>query len=333
MAHKTLSLAIADYDRVAPLANGSVRPEGFDVELQTLAPSETFYRMLKGDEFDASEMSLSSFLIARQQGCDWTAIPVFPFRAGFHVGIYVREDGGVDTPADLRGNRFGLTEYQVTAALWTRGVLQHDFGLDLREVDWYVERSRSLSHGGETGFSAPEGIRISDLEGGTLAELLAKGDLDAVLPSPYPGMASRLNRTDAGDLASVPGVRRLFADPVAEVDDYFTRHGFLHMNHTLVVQNRHVRDDPGLPMRLYEAFVAAKHASYAGLERFRRSNLVHGGLLLERQQQVYGQDPFPYGLTANKKALETLVHYSAEQGLIDTVPAVDELFHESTRGT
>jgi 4,5-dihydroxyphthalate decarboxylase len=333
MAHKTLSLAIADYERVAPLADGSVRPEGFDLEMQTLAPSETFYRMLKDDAFDASEMSLSSFLIARQQGRDWAAIPVFPFRTGFHVGIYVREDAGVESPADLRGRRFGLTEYQVTAALWTRGVLQHDFGLDLRDVQWCVERSRSMSHGGETGFSAPEGIRISDLEGGTLAELLADGELDAVLPSPYPGMASRLNLTDAGDLAFTPGVRRLFTDPVAEVDDYFARHGFLHMNHTLVVQNRHVRDDPELPMRLYDAFVAAKHASYAGVERFRRSNLVHGGLALERQQQVYGQDPFPYGLAANKEALETLVHYSAEQGLIGTVPAVEELFHESTLGT
>jgi len=333
MAHKRLSLAIADYDRVAPLADGSVRPEGFDLELQTLAPSETFYRMLKDDAFDASEMSLSSFLIARQQGRDWSAIPVFPFRTGFHVGIYVREDGGVASPADLRGKRFGLTEYQVTAALWTRGVLQHDYGLDLREVHWYVERSRSLSHGGETGFRAPDGIRIGDLQDGTLAELLVDGELDAVLPSPYPGMASRLNLTDAGDLAFMPGVRRLFGDPAAEVDDYFARHGFLHMNHTLVVQNQHVRDDPELPMRLFEALVAAKNASYAGVERFRRSNLVHGGLALERQQQVYGQDPFPYGLAANKKALETLVHYSAEQGLIDTAPAVEDLFHESTLGT
>jgi 4,5-dihydroxyphthalate decarboxylase len=333
MPSRTLSLAIADYDRVAALADGTVRPEGMDLQVHNLAPSETFYRMLKEDAFDVSEMSLSSFLIAREQGKDWTAVPVFPYRTGFHVGIYLREDGDVGSPADLRGKRFGLTEYQVTAALWTRGVLQHDFGLDLREVEWCIERSRSLSHGGETGFTPPPGITITDLEGATLSELLVTGELDAVLPSPYPGMASRLNRTDAGDLASTPGVRRMFLDPAGEVDRYYQSHGFLHLNHTVVVQNRHVREDPALPMRLYDAFEAAKRASYAGLDRIRRSSLVHGGLTLERQRKVYGEDPFPYGLARNEDALRTLVQYSAEQGLISTVPAVADLFHESTRGT
>jgi 4,5-dihydroxyphthalate decarboxylase len=331
MPRKTLSLAIADYDRVAALADGTVRPEGVDLELRTLAPSETFYRMLKDDEFDASEMSLSSFLIAREQGRDWTAIPVFPYRTGFHTNVYVRD--GVESPADLRGGRFGVPEYQMTAALWTRGVLQHDFGLDPSEVEWCIERSRSLSHGGETGFSPPPGVRITPLEGPTLSELLAAGELDAVMPSPYPGMASRLNRTDAGNLASMPGVRRLFPDPAGEIDRYFQSHGFLHMNHTVVVQARHVRDDPTLPRRIYDAFVEAKQASYAGLDRIRRSNLVHGALALERQRQVYGDDPFPYGLAANKEALGTLAQFSAEQGLIRSAPGVTELFHESTLDT
>jgi 4,5-dihydroxyphthalate decarboxylase len=103
LAEKTLSPAIADCDRVAPPADGSIRPEGYDLDLQTLAPSETFYRMLKGDEFDAGEISLSSFLIARRQAHDRAAVPVFPFRTDFHVGICVREDSGVESPANLRG--------------------------------------------------------------------------------------------------------------------------------------------------------------------------------------------------------------------------------------
>jgi 4,5-dihydroxyphthalate decarboxylase len=333
MSQNTLTLAIADYDRVAALADGTVRPEGVDLRVQTLAPSETFFRMLQDDEFDVSEMSLSSFLIARRQGRDWTAIPVFPYRTGFHVGVYIREDSGITTPADLRGKRFGLPEYQVTAALWTRGVFHHDFGLDLREVEWSVERSRSLSHGGKTGFAPPAGTRITDLGGATLSELLVAGELDAVMPSPYPGMASRLNRTDAGYLASTPGVRRLFADPAAEVDRYYRSHGFLHMNHTVVVQSRLVREDPTLPMRLYDAFVAAKQMSYSRLDRMRRSDLVHGGLVLEQQRALYGDDPFPYGLAANKQPLECLVQFSAEQGLIESAPSVTDLFHESTLGT
>jgi 4,5-dihydroxyphthalate decarboxylase len=333
MSPTKLTLAIADYDRVAGLIDGSVPVEGVHLDASPLAPSETFFRMLKDDEFDVSEMSLSSFLIAREQGRDWTAIPVFPYRTAFHVSIYVREDGGVESPADLVGKRFGLTEYQVTAALWTRGVLQHDFGLDLREVEWCIERSKSLSHGGETGFTPPPGIKVTDLDGATLSDLLVAGDLDAVLPSPYPGMASRLNRTDAGDLASMPGVRRLFLDPAAEVDRYYRSHGFLHMNHTVVVQGRHVREDPSLPVRLYDAFVTAQQDAYDRLDRMRRSSLVHGGLTLERQRAVYGDDPFPYGFTANKEPLQALVQYSAEQGLIISAPAVTDLFHESTLDT
>lgn len=331
---RKLTLAIADYDRVAALADGSVRVEGVDLDVRTLAPSETFFRMLKHDEFDISEMSLSSFLIAREQGKEWTAIPVFPYRTAFHVNVYVNDAAGIEGPADLAGKRFGLTEYQVTAALWTRGTFQHDFGLDLREVEWFVERGRALSHGGETGFTPPPGIRVTELApDDTLADLLVAGDLDAVLPSPYPRMASRLNRTDEVELGRTPGIRRLFRDPIAEVDRYFTEHGFLHANHTVVIQNRVVDEDPELPRQLFDAFCEAKQVAYAGLEKLRKSSLVRGPLHLEEQRRIYGDDPFPYGLAANREAIATLASFSAEQGLIDKAPDVDELFGASTRDT
>ena len=334
MNRPTLTLAIADYDRVAALADGRVRPEGFDLAVQTLAPSETFYRMLSEDAFDVSEMSLSSFLIAREQGREWTAVPVFPYRTAFHVNVYVNETAGVSAPADLAGKRFGLTEYQVTAALWTRGVLQHDFGLDLRDVEWFVERSPSLSHGGETGFTPPPGIRITQMgPDETLADMLVDGRLDAVLPSPYPRMASRLNRTDEAELARTPGVARLFPDPIAEVERYFRDHGFLHLNHTVVVQTRVLERLPDLPLQLVAAFSQAKSLAYEGLEKLRKSSLVSGVLLVERQRGIFGDDPFPYGLAANRDAVQTLVGYSAEQGLIERAPAADDLFGESTRST
>src|SRR5918992_1040094 len=122
MSDVPLRLAIAEYDRAQPLADGTVRPEGIELDVTFLAPSETFYRMLKFDEFDVSEMSLSSYLIARSQGRAWTAIPVFPFRNLFHLSIYSRAEAGIEEPRDVEGKRFGLTEYQVTAAVWTRGV-------------------------------------------------------------------------------------------------------------------------------------------------------------------------------------------------------------------
>lgn len=334
MTSPSMRLAIADYDRAAALADGRVAVEGVDLTVEHLAPSETFYRMLAHDEFDLSEMSLSSYLIARERGRAWTAIPVLPHRTAFHTGIYVREDAGITEPADLAGKRFGLTEYQVTAAVWMRGVLTHDFGVDPTQVEWYVERAPELSHGGETGFEPPEGVHIARLpDGETLYSMILRGELDAVLPSPYPGMASRLNRTEEGDLQAAPGIRRLFADPWAEAARVFSSQGFLHANHTVVVQNHHLEADPQLARRLFDAFVESKELAYAALQGLGRSSLVLGAVRLEEQQEVFGDDPFPYGLAANRQALDALTAYSFEQGLTDAPAPVESLFSTRTLDT
>src|SRR5262249_54792259 len=124
-----LTIAMADYDRTAALRDGSIAPAGIELAYLVSAPSATFWRMLKFDEFDVAEMSLSSFLIAKARGRAWTALPVFPFRAFFHTYVFVRADSAIAAPADLAGARFGLPEYQMTAAVWTRGALEHDFGV------------------------------------------------------------------------------------------------------------------------------------------------------------------------------------------------------------
>jgi 4,5-dihydroxyphthalate decarboxylase len=325
---RPLSLAIADYDRVQPL----VDDPRFDVRF--LAPSETFFRMLKHGEFDLSEMSLSSYLIARAQGKPLTAIPVFPYRQCFHLSVYVDGDAGIEAPRDLEGKRFGLTEYQVTAAVWTRGVLQHDFGVDLRKLRWFVERTPELSHGGITGFRPPEGITIEQTpEGRTLGELVEAGELDAVLPDPFTGMSSRLNRTEETDLQRLPRLRRLFVDPRAEAARFYRDAGFLQVNHTVVVQDALLEERPELAMELFDAFESAKRHTYARLDYLRRASLVLAGPYLEEQRELFGDDPYPYGLAANRPALETLIRCSHEQGLIRERPEVDSLFHPSTRAT
>lgn len=340
MTPPTLRLATADYDRVAALADGRVTVEGIDLAVEYLAPSETFYRMLSANEFDLAEMSLSSFLISRESrdgadsGWDWTAIPVFPQRTAFHTSIYVREDAGIAVPQDLAGKRFGLTEYQVTAAVWTRGTLEDDFGVAPRDVQWFIERTPELSHGGETGFRPPPGVHLSHIpEGKTLQSMLLDGELDAILPSPYPGMASRLNRTDEGDLGSIPGIRRLFPDPWAELVRFYEAHGFLHANHTIVVQDRHLAADPQLARRLFDAFAASKSLAYDNLRALVRSSLLMAAVRLEEQHLAFGDDPFPYGFSANRDALETLARYSAEQGLTTTPADVASLFAKQTLDT
>lgn len=319
------TVALADYDRTAALADGRVAPTSLDLHVEHLAPSEIFYRMLKERAFDVSEMSLSSYLIARSQGRRFTAIPVFPYRHCFHTSVFVRDD--IEDPSQLKGTRFGLTEYQVTAALWTRGVLEQDFGLDLRDVTWLVERSPNLSHGGETGFQPPEGITVEQVpEGETLGSMLAKGTLDAALPSPYPGMASRLNRTEEGELVGMEGVARLFRDPIAEARRYFEAHGFLHFNHVVIIDDELLEQVPGVATDVFDAFVEAKELAHADRERLRRSILLFAHLHLEAQDAVYGQDPFPYGYAGNEKALQRLIDFSHGQGLIEERPDPRSLF-------
>ena len=323
---------MADYDRTAALRDGSVKAAGIDLTYIVSPPSETFWRMLKFEEFDAAEMSLSSFFIARSQERAWTAIPVFPFRAFFHTYVFVRADSTIRQPADLAGARFGVPEYQMTAAVWVRGVLQHDFGVPPSAIRWLVERPREMSHGGQTGFAAPGGVTVERVpEGQTLLALLERGELDAVMPSPYPALASMLNRTRLTDLTRSPHARLLFADPVAESVRSFGSRGFSHINHTVVIHNRVLDEHPWVALNLCKAFADAKAAAYANSGALFHSSLMAAFGVLEAQRRVFGDDPFPYGLAKNRAALDTLAEYAHEQGLVRERPAVADLFAPTTR--
>jgi 4,5-dihydroxyphthalate decarboxylase len=327
-----LTLAMAEYDKTLPLAEGLVKPAGIDLRYVVSPPSETFWRMLKFDEFDAAEMSLATYMIARARGRRWIAIPVFPFRAFFHTLVVVRAGAGIDRPGDLAGKRVGLPEYQMTAAVWMRGVLQHHFGVPPTAVKWVVERRAALSHGGQTGFTPPPGVEVAHApDGETLGSLIAAGRLDAVMCSPFPGLRSMLNATDLLRLVRLPGVRWLFEDPVAEGVRYYRESGFSHINHTVVVQERLLERHPWVALNLYQAFVRAKEDNARRLDRLLRSSLVFAFAHLETERRLFGDDPYPYGLAANRPALETLASYMVEQGLLAEPVAVDTLFAESTR--
>lgn len=328
-----LSAAVADYDRIQPLLDGSATSDSVDLQAKTLAPSEIFYRLLNAQEFDVAEMSLSSYFISRQHGdWDYVAIPVFPNRRLFHLGLWTTADG--PDASELTGTSVGLTEYQVTAAVWTRGVLADDFGLDLRSVKWRVERTRELSHGGETGFEPPEGTEVTHLAAGdTLEAALDRGDLDVILPSPYAGMASRLNRTDEGNLETSTRFRPLFTDPRAEARRYLNARPYLPMNHTVVIRKSVLAENPGLAREVFRMFDEAKQIAQSRLAALRRSHLVLSNVYLSEERALFGADPYPYGYTANADALETLARYLHEQGLIEARPDVPSLFEPSLLDT
>src|SRR5687767_14690286 len=166
-------------ERVEPLMNGTIKAEGIEIIPTYSHPSETFWRQLKFQEFEVAEMSMSSYLIARSRGVDMIALPVFPSRRFFHAEQSYHVDSGIKEPSDIVGKRIGVGEYQQTAALWARGVLEHDFGVSQYKVHWYMERTDELSHGGATGFSPPPGISFQRIpQDKSLASMLVANEID-----------------------------------------------------------------------------------------------------------------------------------------------------------
>src|SRR5215216_3000024 len=183
MANLQLSLIMGANDRSRPVLDGTVKPDGIDLVSTVAHPSEIFWRQLHFKEFDVSEMSLSSLLMAMAQGNrDWVALPIFTSRRFFHTWAWVRTDSGIEKPEDLKGKRVGVPEYQQTAALWSRGVLKHEFGVDPTDIEWWMERTPERSHGGATGFQPPAGVKFHYIPAEeSIGSMLAEGKLDATL--------------------------------------------------------------------------------------------------------------------------------------------------------
>jgi 4,5-dihydroxyphthalate decarboxylase len=336
MAKLTLSFISAFNERVQPLMDGTVQAEGIEIIPTYSSPSETFWRQLKFQEFDVAEMSMSSYLIACERGMDMVALPVFPSRRLFHTEVSYHVDSGIKEPADLIGKRFGVGEYQQTAALWTRGILEHDFGVSQFKVHWFMERSEELSHGGATGFTPPPGISFQRIPlDKSLKSMLVNHELDAAaIGSPWLSMANVVSRSHR-----IPGaegdwskVKLLFPDRMAEGVRFFKKYGFLPVNHAYIIRGDIHRRYPWAAFNLYRAFVKAKQFAREKLLERIPTALFFGREYLAMTQGMFGDDPFPYGAKANRGMLETLINFSLEQGLTKEKIAVEELFAESTRG-
>jgi 4,5-dihydroxyphthalate decarboxylase len=334
MAKLSLSFVSNFNERVEPLMNGTIEANGIEIIPTYSHPSETFWRQLKFQEFEVAEMSMSSYLIARSRNVDMIALPIFPSRRFFHAELSYHVDSGVKQPGDLVGKRIGVGEYQQTAALWARGVLDHDFGVSQYKVDWHMERTDELSHGGATGFTPPPRISFHRIPPDkSMASMLVNHELDA---APVAGHLSRaVNVIDRstrirGSEGDWSKVKPLFSDQIAEARRFFTKYGFVPVNHTYIIRGDVYRANPGLAVRLYEAFVKAKsHAAETLLERIPAA-LIFGAEYLAMTEEILGEDPFPYGIKANTAMLETIIAYSHEQGLTPRKMTIEELFAEET---
>jgi 4,5-dihydroxyphthalate decarboxylase len=322
-----LSIALSDNERTRPLLDGGVAPQGIRLVPTMIHPSEMFWRQLRFAEFDVSEMSMSSLIISVSRGdTRWVAIPVFTMRKFFHTSIIVRTDSGITAPAGLRGKRIGVPEYQQTWAIWARGVLQHEFDVHARDIEWFMERNPDKSHGGATGFAAPEGVRVNQIPPTTdMGEMLVRGELDGALHYlPERNLVDR-SRVD------VSGVTRyLFPDPAAEGRRYFAKTGLFPINHTVVVRRSLIESHPWIALNLYSAFVAAKEeiarSGNAFLRWYFEAGLLDDGV----KRTLATHDPLAYGFKAARPVLETIAQYVHEQGLCARRVGLDELFAKST---
>jgi len=314
-----LTLAVTPWEYLRPLLDGEVQAEGIDLTVIPVeSPSEIFRRMLRFEEFDVSEISFSSYLRARLAGRAFIAIPVFPSRKFRHSFVFVNQEAGIERPEDLRGKRVGLPGYQMTLAVWVRGFLMHDYGLDPPDMKWFTEREEVTDFSGYPGLSLE---RIpSDKE---LNQMLIHHELDALMTT-QPSL--ELKRSER--------VRRLFPDFRRVEMDYFRRTGFFPIMHTVALKQKIYENHPWIATRLMDLFEQAKRIYLDHRDRrAARFSFVWTEAYLEEEAAVFGRDPWPFGLAKNRRTVEALVEYAFEQGLIQRRLSMDELFAANTLGS
>ena len=323
-----LSLAITSNPRTWPVLDGSVKPDGIELVPTILHPSEMFWRQLRFAEFDVSEMSVSSLMMARAGGdARWLGLPVFTTRKFFHTEILVRRDARIDKPADLKGRRVGVPEYQQTAALWTRGVLQHEFGVAASDMEFWMERVPTHSHAGAVAFKPPPGVTIHQIPAEkSIGSMMASGEIEAVIH--YLRHSNLVDRSTV-DLANHPDVKTLFPDPWAEGVRFYRKSGIYPINHGMVMRRELAEKHPWAVLNLLKAFEAANEI--ANQQRIEHVDYhVAAGLVPPEAGMALRQPIIRHGIKANRHILETAAAYSAEQGLTPRLMKLDELFAAST---
>src|SRR5262245_56728659 len=318
-----LGIGITSNPRTWPIIDGSIKPEGIELTPTVLHPSELFWRQLHFAEFAVSEMSVSSLMAATCRGDQrFVGLPIFTTRRFFHTGMLVRRKAGIDKPADLKGKRVGVPEYQQTAALWTRGVLQHEFGVEPKDMEFWMERPAALSHGGATGFQPPPGVTVHRVaEDKSLGSMMLAGELDAVIH--YLVDPNLIDRSKA-DLKSHPDIKFRFPDPVAEGVRYYRKTGLFPINHMAVIRRDIFEKDPWIALNILKAFNRANELANAERLEHVEYHLATGLLSGDAKPTI-----LHHGVKANRKVMEAIAQYSNEQGVTPRVVQLEQLFAPS----
>jgi len=323
MARLNLSIAVRDYDRTRPLFDGLVQIDGVDPVFMALDPEEIFFRAFRHAEFDVCELSMSSFTVKTAQGgCPYVGVPAFVSRAFRHTSIYVRADR-IKKPADLKGKKIGVPEYQLTANVWARAILQDDHGIKPSDIHWIRGGLTDAGRVEKISIALPKDVKLEDApEGRTLSSMLETGEIDGFIGPRVPAPFERGH----------PHVGWLFADPVAAAKDYYRRTGIFPIMHIVGVRRELVDRHPWLPAAVFKAFERSKTLALEKLSDT-SSTKVTLPFVEERLMEaraLMGADFWSYGVEKNRKVLDYFLGQHHAQGLSARRVSVDELFHPAT---
>jgi 4,5-dihydroxyphthalate decarboxylase len=315
-----LTLACWNYDRTRALMDGTVRPDGIDLNYLNLPVEETFFRMIRNREFDVAEMSLSSYTVSTfRDPQPFIAIPIFPSRFFRHSCIYVNANAGIQKPSDLIGKRIGTPEFQMTAPVWIRGILSDHYGVPVDSVTYFTGGEEEPGRIEKQKLDLPASIRVQPIgETQTLSQMLASGEIDALHTARMPSTF----RTQPDK------VRRLFPNYVEVEKQYFRETGIFPIMHTVVIRRDVYERNRWVAQSLYKAFAESQRRTYddvyetAALKAMLPWLTAH----VEDTRALMGDDFWPYGFEVSRNTLETFLRYHHQQGLSRILRTPEELF-------
>ena len=324
MSQLKMTFACWDYDRTRALADGRVRPDGIELTYLNLPVEETFFRMLRYREFECSEMSLSSYVASlHREDPPFIAIPVFPSRFFRHSCIFVSAKSGIGKPADLKGKRVGVPEYQMTAPVWIRGILSDDYGVKVTDYEHLSGGEEQPGRDEKLKLDLPGHIRLTPIDATkTLAAMIGEGEIDALVTARAP--STFRTRPDA--------VKRLFPDYVGVEKAYYAKTRIFPIMHTVVIRRDVYEKHPWVAQSLYKALAESKTLALAMLKQTAAMPAMVPWLVpqVEEARSLMGEDWWPYGLQANRHVLDTFLRYHHEQGLSRRRLQPEQIFAKET---
>jgi 4,5-dihydroxyphthalate decarboxylase len=324
MSKLKLSMSVGNYDRTQALFDGRVQVEGCEITAVPLEPEEAFHRAFRYGEFDITEISMSSHMMTTARGDNqYVAVPAFLSRVFRQSGVYVRTDRGINRPQDLKGKRIGVPEYQITANVWIRGILEEEFGVKPSDIHWRRGGIEEAGRGERAPISLPDSVDLQQIpDDKTLSGMLEAGELDGYIGARAPSCFLR----------GAPHVGRLFKDYIQDEKDYFLRTRIFPIMHMVGIRKTLVEQHPWLAVSVYKAFLKAKALAVHEL-----NEICHLAVSLpwmvhhhNEAKALMGDDYWPYGLDANRHVIDKFAQYHHGQGLSVRHVAAEELFARSS---